>query len=318
MRFCLMVEGQEGIGWDAWLAVADAAERLGFETLFTSDHYLSEKGLPAPGSNDAWALLAGLAARTSRIRLGTLVSPVTFRPPAVLAKAAATVDHISGGRAELGMGAGWWTEEHQTHGFPFPPTGERFELLEEQLEIVHGLYTQEAFSFESPHYALESCRFVPKPVQRPHLPIIVGGGGGPRIARLVARWADEFNTVGGSPGEVRERFARVRDAVGSAGRDQASVTTSFMTWVYVGATEEEYLARLRRAWESDPRADSDFEQHVEGLEDDCILGTPDRAAERLAEYADAGVERIVLNHELWDDLEMLELLVEQILPKVSS
>lgn len=147
MRFCLMIEGQEGITWEQWLAIARACERLGVEALFTSDHYLSVMGARGRGSNDAWVLLSALAARTERLRLGTLVSPVTFRLPAVLAKAATTVDAISGGRVEIGLGAGWWEEEHRTHGFPFPPSAERLEMLEEQLEVVHGLLTQETFSF---------------------------------------------------------------------------------------------------------------------------------------------------------------------------
>ncbi len=148
MRFCLMLEGQEGVTWEEWVAAALAAERLGFEAIFTSDHYFSVLGNRERGSSDAWTNLGGLAAATSTIRLGTLVSPVTFREPAVLAKAAVTVDRISGGRVELGIGAGWWEEEHRTHGFPFPPVVERFDLLEEQLEIVHGLLTEDTFTFE--------------------------------------------------------------------------------------------------------------------------------------------------------------------------
>jgi F420-dependent oxidoreductase-like protein len=317
MRTSLMLEGQEGVTWPQWLAVADACERFGFEGLFTSDHYLSVVGARGRGSNDAWATLAALAARTERIRLGTLVSPVTFRHPAVLAKLATSVDLISSGRVDLGIGAGWWEEEHRTHGFPFPPVADRMEMLEEQLEIVHGLLTQDRFSFEARHYALEDCDFLFKPVQRPHPPVIVGGKGGPRIARLVARWADEFNTVGGSPQEVAERFARVRDAVDTAGRDQSTVVTSLMTWVYVGADEDEFRARVERARMLDPDPGS-FEAALEELSKDCIVGTPERAAERISEYASAGVQRLVLNHELFDDLEMLELLATEVLPRVDG
>ena len=157
-----MVEGQEGVTWHQWLALADATERFGFEGLFRSDHYFSAEGVGGRGSTDAWTLLAALAARTDRIRLGTLVSPVTFRLPSVLAKAAATVDEISGGRVEIGMGAGWWTEEHTQFGFPFPPTRERFEMLEEQLEIVHGLLTEERFTFDGRHYTREGRRVPPR------------------------------------------------------------------------------------------------------------------------------------------------------------
>jgi F420-dependent oxidoreductase-like protein len=318
MRFCLMLEGQEGVTWAQWLAAAEAAERLGFEALFTSDHYLSVMGNRERGSSDAWTMLSALAARTSAIRLGTLVSPVTFREPALLAKAATTVDHVSGGRVELGMGAGWWEEEHATHGFAFPPVPERFARLEEQLEIVHGLFTKERFSFAGKHYRLQDGAFWPKPEQDPHPPIILGGTTvGPWMQRLIAAWADEFNTVGGSPEEVAGRIARARDALEVAGRPQDSLTTSFMTWCYVGRTEQEWRDRVERARQRDPQA-ATFEDHLAELEADTILGTPDRAAARLREYADAGVQRVMLNHELFDDLDMLEVLAAEVIPRVNA
>jgi F420-dependent oxidoreductase-like protein len=316
MRFCLMVEGQEGITWEQWLALSEACERLGFEGLFTSDHYFSVMGAAGRGSSDAWTVLSALAARTERLRLGTLVSPVTFRLPTVLAKVAMTVDHISGGRVEIGMGAGWWEEEHRTHGIPFPPTNERMQMLEEQLEIVHGLLSEEVFSFRGKHYTLQDCRLVPKGVQRPHPPIIVGGKGGPRISRLVARWADEFNTHGGTPKEVGDRYARVREAVDAAGREQDTVTTSLMTWVCVGADETSFRERVERARRLDPDAGS-FDDFLADIENDCIVGTPDRAAERLSEYAAAGVQRILLNHLLFDDVDTLELLAHDVFPNVA-
>jgi F420-dependent oxidoreductase-like protein len=316
MRYSLMLEGQEGVTWARWLAIAEACERLGFEGLFTSDHYLSEVRTE-PGSNDAWTLLAALAARTERLRLGTMVSPVTFRHPAVLAKAATTVDRISDGRVDLGMGAGWWEKEHRTHGFPFPPTGERFAMLEEQVEILHGLWSEDVFSFAGRHYALDECRFVPKPVQRPHPPIILGGKGGPRIASLVARWADEFNRVGGTPRQVRESFERVREAANAGGRDQSTLTTSFMTWIFVGRTDEEWEARADVARSMDPAA-GPLDAYLEDISEDCIVGTVDRAVERMNEYAAAGVQRFVLNHEVFDDLDHLELIATEILPKVGG
>jgi len=318
MRFCLMLEGQEGVTWPQWVAVAETAERLGFEALFTSDHYFSVQNAPGRGSNDAWAIIAALAARTERIRLGVLVSPTTFRHPTVLAKLATTVDHISGGRVEIGMGSGWWEEEHRSHGFPFPPTGERFEIYEEQVEIVHGLLTQDRYSFESPHYAIEDCRFLPKPLQRPHPPIVLGGRrAGIRMQRLVARFADEFNTVGGTPEEVSERFGRIRHGLDAAGRDQATVTTSLMTWVYLGVDEEAWLARVERARRLDPGA-GPFDAYLADVSRDCIVGTPDRAVSRVSEYAEAGVQRMILNHELVDDLDMLELLAAQVFPSFDT
>jgi F420-dependent oxidoreductase-like protein len=319
MRFCLMVEGQEGITWEQWLALSESCERLGFEGLFTSDHYFSVIGAAGRGSSDAWTVLSALAARTERLRLGTLVSPVTFRLPTVLAKVATTVDHISGGRVEIGMGAGWWEEEHMTHGIPFPATNERMQMLEEQLEIVHGLLSDEVFSFHGEHYTLQDCRFVPKGVQRPHPPIIVGGKGGSRISRLVATWADEFNTYGGTPKEVGDRFARVREAVDASGRDQDAVTTSLMTWVYVGEDDRSFRERVERvrqlAAEAGP---SDDYLTDDELNNESIAGTPDRAAERLSEYAAAGVQRVFLNHSLYDDLDTLELLARDVFPNVAG
>jgi alkanesulfonate monooxygenase SsuD/methylene tetrahydromethanopterin reductase-like flavin-dependent oxidoreductase (luciferase family) len=244
-----------------------------------------------------------------------MVSPVTFRLPVVLAKAATTVDRISGGRVDLGMGAGWWDEEHRSHGVPFPPTSERLEMLEEQLEIVHGLWSEETFSFESRHYAIEDCRLEPKPVQRPHPPIVVGGKGGPRIARLAAAWADEFNRVGGTPDEVGAAFDRVLTAVEGAGRDPSSFTTSFMTWVFVGRTESEWRSRADRARVREPNAPP-LDEYLEDLERDCIVGTVDRAVERMNEYAAAGVRRFVLNHALFDDLEQIGLLADEVFPHV--
>ena len=317
VRVCLMLEGQEGVTWQEWVAAAQTAERLGFEAIFTSDHYFSVQGSRDRGSSDAWTNLAGLAAVTSTIRLGTLVSPVTFREPAVLAKAAVTVDRISGGRVEIGMGAGWWEEEHRTHGFGFPPVGERFDRLEEQLEIVHGLLTEDVVDFAGRHYRLEGAPFAPKGVQTPHPPIIVGGDGGPRLARLVSRWADEFNTVSGPPESVRARFLRVRDRLDADGRDPSTLTTSLMTWCYVGATEAEALERIERARARAMRAGR-FEDELTTLRDECIVGSPAQAIERLREYEAAGVQRIMLNHELFDDLDMLEVIGAEIIPEVTN
>lgn len=316
VRACLMIEGQQGVSWERWLALGAACERLGIEGLFRSDHYLSASGAEGRGSTDAWTMLAAIAARTDRVRLGTLVSPVTFREPALLAKAAVTVDHVSGGRVEIGMGAGWWTEEHEQHGFPFPSAAARFERLEEQVEIVNGLLTEDRFSFQGKHHRLESCEFLPKAIQRPRPPIVLGGRRvGPRMRRIVGRWADEFNTVGGTPQQVRDRFSRARDGVAAAGRDPDSLTTSLMTWFFVGGTEDDYLAKLRRAHSLDPTA-GPFDAYRADIERDCIVGTPQRAVERLGEYAGAGVQRIFLNHELFDDDEMLELVATRVIPEV--
>jgi F420-dependent oxidoreductase-like protein len=319
MRFCLMLEGQEGVTWPDWLGAAHAAERLGFEAIFTSDHYLSviRHRDRDRGSSDAWTMLSALAASTETIRLGTMVSPITFRLPAVLAKAAVTVDRVSGGRVEIGMGAGWWEDEHRTHGFPFPDNPTRFDMLEEQLEIVHGLLVEERFSFQGKYYQLDAVPFAPKGVQEPHPPIVVGGNGGPRIAALVSRWADEFNTVGPSPEQARERIRSVRDRLDADGRAQDSLTTSVMTWCYVGETEQDAMRVIEKARGRAMRV-ARFEDELDELRAHCVVGSVDQAVERLNAYAAAGVQRIMLNHELFDDLEMLEVLAERVFPQVEG
>jgi len=318
MRACLMVEGQQGVTWGDWLRLADACEQLEFEGLFRSDHYYSGTGVSGRGSTDAWTLLAGLAARTERLRLGTLVSPVTFREPALLAKAAVTADEISGGRVEIGMGAGWWEEEHTGHGFAFHDSTGRWERLEEQVAIVHGLLREDRFSFEGRHYSLQDVEFLPKSVQTPHPPLILGGKTvGPRMRTLIGRYADEFNTVGGTPDEVRRRFERARRGCEEQGRDPSTVVTSLMTWFFVAPSEDAYLQKLERARSLDPTA-GPFEDYRADIERDCIVGTPDQAVERLRSYRDAGVERIFLNHELYDDLDMLDLVATEVLPRVEA
>jgi F420-dependent oxidoreductase-like protein len=310
MRVCLMIEGQQGVTWPDWLRLADACERLGFEGLFRSDHYFSAQGVSGRGSTDAWTILAALAARTERIRLGTLVSPVTFRAPAVLAKIATTVDEISDGRVEIGLGAGWWAREHLEHGFPFPDDRERFAMLEEQLEVVHRLLTEDRVSFHGERYVLEDATFLPKPVRRPRPPLIVGGRRvGPRMRRLIGRWADEFNTHGGPPEEVADRYARARAGCEEQGRDPDTLVTSLMTWIWTGETERAWRDRVERS-------DAIDELDPAALDRDYLVGTPERVVQRIGAYADAGVQRLFLNHDLYDDVEMLELIGREILPNV--
>jgi F420-dependent oxidoreductase-like protein len=305
-----MIEGQEGVSWDDWVALARACEESGLEGLFRSDHYESFFG--HGGSLDAWATISALAAATERIRLGTMVSPATFRRPSILARMVATADHVSGGRVELGLGAGWNVHEHEAFGFPFPELGERMEILEEQLEIVHRQWTQEEFSFEGRHYRLEGCRAEPKPVQTPHPPIVMGGGAGPRVARLAARWADEYNTPFATVEECRGRRARILEACEREGRDP--IVFSLMAPCCVGRDRAEALERasnrLRRMG-----ADADPEESLGA--DDKLIGTVDDVLARLAEYADVGVERVYLQHLDHTDLDMVRLIGAEIVPAVA-
>lgn len=315
----LMVEGQEGVTWDEWLALALACEEHGLEGLFRSDHYLSVRSRRDLGSLDAWATLAALAARTERIRLGVLVSPVTFRHPAVVAKMAATVDHVSGGRLEVGMGAGWHEAEHRAYGFPFPQAWERYALLEEQLEVVHRLWDrdEEEVTFRGRHYRLEACRALPKPLQDPHPPLILGGGAGPRGVRLAARWADEYNVLLRDPDDVRAARQRLDAACEAGGRDPASVPLSMMTTALVGADQAELERRARRLMEWRGER-GDVGAFLDSLARIRLAGTVEQVLERLAEYAEAGVRRVMLQHLLHDDLEMVALIGREVVPAAAK
>jgi F420-dependent oxidoreductase-like protein len=315
MRVCLMIEGQEDVTWGQWRALALAAEQGGFETLFRSDHYLSVEGRTERGSLDAWTTLAGLAAVTSRIRLGTLVSPATFRHPSVLAKSAATVDHISDGRVEVGLGAGWNELEHRAYGFEFyDRMGTRLDVMQEQAEIVARSFEDGPFSFEGKHYRVENLDALPKPLQRPRPPIVMGGSGAPRGMAIAARWADEYNTVFVGPEEAGTRREKWVQAWADAGRDPGALVFSVMSTVLVGADEAEVQERARRLAE---RRGVDVDSMLPGLRASGVVGTIEEAAERLREYEAAGVQRFMLQHLLHDDIEAVELIGRELIPRVS-
>jgi F420-dependent oxidoreductase-like protein len=305
VRVNLMIEGQESVTWSQWLDLAGAVERAGLEGLFRSDHYQSVQSRTERSSLDAWATLTALGHATSSIRLGTMVSPTTFRHPSVLCKDVVTADHVSGGRVELGIGAGWHELEHTTYGFPFHDLGTRYDVFEEQLEIVVRQMTEDRFDFSGDHYVLAGCEARPKPVQEPRVPIIVGGAAGPRSARVAATWADEYNTTFPSPDAVRERKANIDRACEDAGRDP--LVFSMMTGCILGATEDEFRDRARRLMELSGR-DGEVSVWLDGLRDAWILGTPEQAAERLETYREAGLSRVFLQHQLHTDLEMVELI----------
>ncbi|HJV04251.1 MAG TPA: TIGR03560 family F420-dependent LLM class oxidoreductase [Actinomycetota bacterium] len=317
MRVCLMIEGQEGVSWDQWIALADACEEHGLEGLFRSDHYRSLDREPDLGTLDAWVTLGALADRTERIRLGTLVSPVTFRHPAVLARSAITVDRISGGRLEVGMGAGWHVGEHRAFGFPYPEDRERLDILEEQLEIVHRLWHGDDSPFEGRHYRLEGIRAMPRPVQQPHPPLILGGGGKGRSARLAARWADEYNTSFATPEQCRERRDRVARAWERQGRDPAELRFSVMTGIVLGADRDDLF---RRAADHAERFGEGGEPaaYLEALRADAwVVGTVPEVVRWLHAYEEAGVYRVMLQHLPHEDLETVEMLVTEVAPAVA-
>ena len=304
-----MIEGQEGVSWQEWVALAQACEEAGLDALFRSDHYVSVQDRPDRGSLDAWATLAALAQATERIKLGTLVSPATFRHPSVLAKTVVTVDHVSGGRVELGIGAGWHEPEHRAFGFPFPEPSTRLEVLEEQIEIVHRSWGPGPVDFDGRHYRLEHLDAFPKPVQQPHPNLIVGGSAGPRSARLAARWADEYNTVFATPEVCRQRRDAVASAWEEAGRDPSTLVFSVMTGGLVGSDDDDLRERARLAMERRGEEGS-----VDGWLDDVghewVVGTLDQAVERLGDYEAAGVGRVMLQHQRHDDRAMIPLLGE--------
>jgi F420-dependent oxidoreductase-like protein len=242
MRLALMIEGQEDVTWDDWVALARACEEHGIEALFRSDHYLSVQGETTRGSLDAWATVNALAAVTSTLRLGTLVSPATFRHPSELAKLVATADRISGGRIEPGMGTGWLEDEHRAYGFPFPPLKERMERLEEQLQIVTGAWADGSFDFHGRHYGIESLDALPKPVQRPRPHLLLGGSGGPRSLGLAARYVDEYNTVFKTADECAQIRGDLDTACEQEGRDP--IPLSLMTNALDGCGDDEALEML--------------------------------------------------------------------------
>ncbi len=309
MDLRIFTEPQQGASYDDLLAVALAAERHGFDAFFRSDHYLKmgdADGLPGP--TDAWATLAGLARDTSRIRLGTLVTAATFRLPGPLAVTVAQVDQMSGGRVELGIGTGWYDDEHAAYGIPFPPLGERFDRFEEQLAVITGLWDTpegKTFSYDGAHYQLHDSPALPKPVQRPHPPVIVGGGGQSRTPTLAARFADEFNMPFCSVADTGAAFDRVRQACIGESRDPATLVLSAAQVVCCGRDDAE-LGR---------RADA-IGRDVHELRVNGLCGSPAEIADKIGRFAEAGAGRVYLQVLDLADLEHIELLGAEVAPAV--
>ena len=315
MRCALMTEPQQGLSYADILAVVQTAEQAGFEAFFRSDHYASFPGATGQPTTDAWATLAGLARETTRIHLGTLVSPVTFRLPGNLAKVVATVAEMSGGRLEVGVGAGWNEGEHRQLGLRFPDVRERFDMLEEQLAILHGLWTEpDGWSYQGKHWQVENALFYPKPPAPPgrrHPNLLIGGDGGPRMARLVATFADEFNLTSGAVHLVEPAYARLREKCLELGRDPDSLTYSMMTGVLIGRDEAEVRARVTELLKALGGATgADPEAWLAQRRGRWVMGTPDEARERVAALEAVGVQRLMLQDFLPRDLDMVRLMGE--------
>jgi alkanesulfonate monooxygenase SsuD/methylene tetrahydromethanopterin reductase-like flavin-dependent oxidoreductase (luciferase family) len=290
VRIALMVEGQEGVSWDEWVALAEACEQHGIEAMLRSDHYLSLAAPRERVATDAWTLLGALAARTEKLRLGTLVSPVTFRHPSVVAKAAATVDHVSKGRVEVGMGAGWNVPEHDAFGFSFPETSERVRILAEHVERVDGLLRED-----------------PLTVQQPRPPLIVGGAARSGTTAPAARFADEYNTVGVDPAEAARRRKRLDEACEREGRDPSTLRFSLMTPFLL---DRDHARRFVERFPSAGSADEWFDELARrGLAGDLVAG--------LREFEAVGVERVMLQHVVHDDLDVVATIGREIAPELA-
>jgi F420-dependent oxidoreductase-like protein len=326
MRFVLMTEPQQGMSYEDQLAIARRAEQNGFEAFYRSDHYRSFPGPVGKPTTDAWSVLAGLARETERIGLGALVSPVTFRHPGVFAKVVTTVDQMSGGRIDVGVGAGWNVEEHRELGLAFPSLKERFDLLEDELALLHGLWGEpDGWSYDGKILRVRDARFHAKAAQVPARPvtpngtvrprIIIGGDGKPRSLRLTARYADEYNVVSARPEHAQRIYSDLDDACAAIGRDPGEVARSAMVGVLVGRDQAEVDRRqqdLMRALGEDDAG----EAWIEERRTRWVFGTPDEARAAVQRFADAGVERIMLQDFLPWDLEMVDVMGEELVGRV--
>jgi F420-dependent oxidoreductase-like protein len=307
--FRAFVEPQQGATYADQLAVAKAAEALGYSAFFRSDHYLAMNGDGLPGPTDSWVTLGALARETTSIRLGTMVTSATFRYPGPLAISVAQVDEMSGGRVELGVGAGWFEAEHKAYAIPFPPLGERFGRLREQLDIITGLWTTpdgETFDYTGKHYSVTDSPALPKPVQRPHPPIIIGGAGAKRTPALAAAFAAEFNAPFMPLETVRTTYDRVRAALAEAGRSPDSLTYSAAFVVCAGRDDAQVATRAAA-----------IGRDVDELRDNSpLVGTPNEIVDKLGPFAEAGVQRVYLQLLDMSDLDQLDLFASEVLPQL--
>ncbi|MGQ0483622.1 MAG: LLM class F420-dependent oxidoreductase [Pseudonocardia sp.] len=311
MDFRIFTEPQQGASYQDLLRVARCAEDSGYDAFFRSDHYLKMGEVSGePGPTDAWLTLAGLAVQTSTIRLGTLMSPATFRLPGPLAISVAQVDQMSGGRVELGIGSGWYADEHTAYGIPFPPLGERFDRYAEQVAIISGLWATlpgDRYEFAGRHYTLTGCPALPKPVQQPHPPLLIGGMGARRTPALAARYADEFNVPFAGIDAAAEQFDRVAAACREIGRDAAEIRRSAALTVGVARDDNGIAARALAAGRS-----------VDDLRVNGLAGTPAEAVDRLGRWRErTGISRIYLQLLDLGDLDQIELIAAEVMPQLN-
>ena len=327
MRFALMIEAQQGLSYEDQLAIVRRAEAAGFESFFRSDHYASFPGDSDQATTDAWAVIAGLARETSKITLGALVSPVTFRHPGNFVKLVTTVDEMSGGRIEVGVGAGWNDADHEQHGLPFPDIKERADLMEDQLALLHGLWEEApGWTFDGHQIRVRGGKLVPGPVQADGRPIgkngrrrpriLTGSDGSPRGYRIAARYADEFNLTSSSPEIAKRKEAELDAACDAAGRDPRSLTRSAMVGTLIGRDRDDVSRRADSLLEAFGEAAKGGIEWLETRRNRWIMGTPDEARAMVEKFADAGIERIMLQDFLPHDLDHIDLMAEELIGKV--
>lgn len=317
MDLAVMIEGQEGLNWDRWRRIIRATEDLGFESLFRSDHFFSLSGPHDRDALETFLSFVLVAEESSRIRFGSLVSSMTFRHPSLLARQAAQIDALSGGRFILGMGAGWNVPEHEAFGLPFPPVRERMDRLEEGIQVVRTLWGDGPASFEGRYYQLKDVECYPKPAQAP-APILVGGSGEKRTLRIVAKYADEWNAVGQTLEGYRHKDQVLLEHCEAVGRDAGTIRRSMMCGFVVGRDEVGVRAHLGRISEALPMLGrGDPAEVLEGVKSrGWLVGTPSEVVEQIGQREEAGIQRIMMQHHAQVDFETLELIAKEILPQV--
>lgn len=313
----VMIEGQEDLTWERWIHLCRLVESLGFESLWRSDHFHSLAGVPEREALETWTSLAVAARETSRVRLGPLVCSVTFRHPSLLARMAAAVDRLSGGRLTCGIGAGWNESEHRAFGLPFPSVPDRMDMLDEQAQVLRLLWSGEPASFEGRHYRLDGARCLPTPAQRP-MPLLVGGSGERRTLRTAALYAQEWNAYGMTVEAYRGKVERLREHCKDVGRDFGAIRRSWMGAFVVGADEKEVEASAARVHAHFPALGGMSVPEATGMlrRNGWLVGTPEQIAAQMRERMDAGVQAFMLQHHLHDDDEALALLAREVVPRL--